>query len=63
MSCRFAATASTYGIKVYISYVGATDGRPLFRHKSNTVGGHSICPRCMEFHSNNAAAHFRACPV
>ena len=28
MSCRFAATASTYGIKVYISYVGATDGRP-----------------------------------
>ena len=23
--------------------------------KSNTVGGHSICPRCMEFNLNNAA--------
>ena len=36
-----------------IHIVGATIGRPLFRHKSNTVGGHSICPRCMEVHSNN----------
>ena len=26
---------------------------PTVPAKSNTVGGHSICPRCMEFHSNN----------
>ena len=26
---------------------------PCALRKTNPVGGHSICPRCMEFHSNN----------
>ena len=41
MSCRKATTASTYGM-----------GLPAM-FAPNTVGGHSICPRCMEFHLNN----------
>ncbi len=35
----------------------STIGRPLFRHKSNTVGGHSICPRLQEILSRNPAAN------
>ena len=41
MSCRRAATASTYGMGLSAMFA------------PNTVGGHSICPRCMEFHLNN----------
>ncbi len=41
MSCRKATTASTYGMGLSAIFA------------PNTVGGHSICPRCMEFHPNN----------
>ena len=34
---------------------------PCALRKTNTVGGHSICPRCMEFYLNNAAAHLLIC--
>ena len=37
MSCRKATTAATYGM-----------GFPAM-FAPNTVGGHSICPRCMNF--------------
>ncbi len=40
MSCRRAATASTYGMGLSAMFA------------PNTVGGHSICPRCMEFNFN-----------
>ena len=41
MSCRKATTASTYGMGLSAMFA------------PNTVGGHSICPRCMEIHPNN----------
>ena len=62
MSCRKATTASTYGqqsafLQCSQKPVGGwrttpqAHDAPVWR-KSNPVGGHSICPRCMEFHSN-----------
>ena len=58
MSCRKATTASTYGMGLSAMFAKSGRGRrhdaPVWRN-SNFVGGHSICPRCMEFYLNNAA--------